>query len=125
VITYEIFAVAGITVFIWLNEIIDIPSLILGAQPTPLNWRESLFESVIIAILGIIAIRCTSRLLQRMKLLEGMLSICSSCKRIRDEDGRWHQMELFIRDRSEADFSHGICPDCAERLYPGYEGQHE
>lgn len=57
--------------------------------------------------------------LARVKTLSGMLPICSSCKKIRDDKGYWKQIEVYIRDHSEAEFSHGICPECAERLYPG------
>jgi hypothetical protein len=50
--------------------------------------------------------------------IRGILPTCAYCKRIRDEKGNWQQFELYIRDRSEADFSHGICPDC-ERTHFG------
>jgi methyl-accepting chemotaxis protein len=56
--------------------------------------------------------------LQRVKKLSGMLPICASCKKIRDDDGYWSEVEVYIRDRSEAEFSHGICPECARKLYP-------
>lgn len=57
--------------------------------------------------------------LQEVKTLSGLLPICSSCKRIRnDEDNRWQPIEHYIASHSEADFTHGICPDCARRLYP-------
>ena len=58
--------------------------------------------------------------LAKVKLLSGLLPICSSCKNIRDEEGYWHQVEAYIRDHSEADFSHGLCPKCAHELYPDY-----
>ena len=54
----------------------------------------------------------------RVKSLSGLLPICASCKKIRDEQGRWHHLEIYIRDHTEADFSHGICPECRRRLYP-------
>lgn len=57
--------------------------------------------------------------LAEVKRLSGFLPICASCKKIRDDEGYWQQVEVYIRDRSEAQFSHGICPDCAEKLYPG------
>ena len=57
--------------------------------------------------------------LSEIKQLKGILPICSSCKRIRDASGVWMQMEVYIRDRSEAVFSHGICHECAKKLYPG------
>lgn len=46
------------------------------------------------------------------KTLKGILPICACCKRIRDDNGDWHQLEIFIRQHSEADFSHGLCPSC-------------
>lgn len=54
----------------------------------------------------------------RVNSLSGLLPICASCKKIRDEQGRWHHLELYIRKHSKAEFSHGICPDCQRRLYP-------
>ena len=57
--------------------------------------------------------------LSKVRLLSGFLPICASCKKIRDDKGYWQQIEAYIRDHSEAEFSHGICPDCSERLYPG------
>ena len=59
-----------------------------------------------------------------LKVLRGFLSICASCKMIRDEQGNWIQIEKYIKDHAEVDFSHGICPDCARKLYPElYEDQ--
>lgn len=58
------------------------------------------------------------RALAKVKLLSGFLPICSSCKKIRDDKGYWNQIESYIRDHSEADFSHSICPECARKLYP-------
>lgn len=53
-----------------------------------------------------------------LKTLRGIIPICASCKKIRDDTGYWNQVEEYLRDHSEARFSHGICPDCMERLYP-------
>jgi PAS domain S-box-containing protein len=59
--------------------------------------------------------------LARIKTLEGILPICAHCKRIRDEEGQWHAVELYVRGRSNADFSHGICPICLQKHYPGVD----
>ena len=56
--------------------------------------------------------------LSKSNRLRGTLPICSSCKKIRDDTGHWNQIEVYIRDRSEAEFTHGICPECIEKLYP-------
>jgi hypothetical protein len=58
--------------------------------------------------------------LDNVKLLSGLLPICASCKKIRDDNGDWNQIEFYIKEHSEAEFSHGICPDCAKTLYPGF-----
>ena len=50
--------------------------------------------------------------------LEGLLPICSYCKNIRDEDNHWHRLEAYIEDRSQAEFTHGICPDCFAKFRP-------
>jgi hypothetical protein len=54
----------------------------------------------------------------RVKILRGLLPICSACKKVRDDQGYWNQIESYIRDRSEADFTHGLCPDCIPKFYP-------
>ncbi|TAN45932.1 MAG: HAMP domain-containing protein [Nitrospirae bacterium] len=58
--------------------------------------------------------------LAEVKTLRGFLPICASCKKIRDNHGSWQQMEAYIREHTEAEFSHGMCPDCMEKLYPEY-----
>ncbi len=58
--------------------------------------------------------------LANIKTLRGLLPICAACKKIRDDRGYWNQIESYIRDRSEAEFSHSICPDCAKKLYPEF-----
>jgi PAS domain S-box-containing protein len=56
--------------------------------------------------------------LSEVKTLSGLLPICASCKKIRDDSGYWNQIESYISKRSSAEFSHAICPECAEKLYP-------
>jgi PAS domain S-box-containing protein len=55
---------------------------------------------------------------EKVKILQGLLPICASCKKIRNDQGAWTQLETYIADRSEADFTHGICPECMRKLYP-------
>ncbi len=55
--------------------------------------------------------------LAQLKTLSGLLPICASCKKIRDDDGYWNQLEAYIQDHSEVVFSHGLCPECAKELY--------
>ncbi len=60
--------------------------------------------------------------LSKVKTLSGLLPTCAGCRKIRDEDGAWHDMETYISEHSDAGFSHGLCPPCAERLYPDVFG---
>jgi PAS domain S-box-containing protein len=56
--------------------------------------------------------------LSKVKLLSGFLPICAHCKKIRNDKGYWQQIEAYIHEHSEAEFSHGLCPECAKKLYP-------
>jgi PAS domain S-box-containing protein len=58
--------------------------------------------------------------LAQVKTLKGFLPMCSSCKKIRDDQGYWQQLEAYLKDHSEAEFTHSICPDCAKKLYGDY-----
>lgn len=56
--------------------------------------------------------------IEEIKTLRGLLPICVSCKKIKDPEGKWHQIEAYITRKTEAKFSHGLCEECAKKLYP-------
>ena len=56
--------------------------------------------------------------IEQIKTLRGIVPICAHCKKIRDDQGYWNQLELYVREHTEAEFSHGFCPDCLNHLYP-------
>jgi PAS domain S-box-containing protein len=58
--------------------------------------------------------------LSKVRTLSGLLPICASCKKIRDDQGYWQKLETFVHEHSNAEFSHSICPDCMEKLYPDF-----
>ena len=60
--------------------------------------------------------------LQEVKTLSGLLPICANCKKIRDDRGYWHGVETYVREHTGAEFSHGLCPECAQKLYADYFG---
>jgi len=60
--------------------------------------------------------------LRKVKTLRGLLPICASCRKIRDDQGYWTSVEAYILEHSDAEFTHGICPDCARKLYPDFYG---
>jgi hypothetical protein len=100
-----------------------------------LFWRFYIIFSLVICILLILIVVFSFRMdkatrereqiiielkdaLAEVTTLRGIIPICASCKKVRDDKGYWNQIESYIRDRSEADFSHGMCPECAKKLYP-------
>jgi hypothetical protein len=101
------------------NEIIDIPHYIFNDTPTSYTQRsgEVFIELSIFSIVMALQIVLFRRLYKRIRLLEGFISICANCKKIRNLDNKWEQMEKYITEHSLAQFSHGICPDCAKELY--------
>jgi CheY-like chemotaxis protein len=60
------------------------------------------------------------RQLTEIKVLRGLVPLCVSCKKVRDDSGYWEAIETYLQDRSEAEFSHAVCPECSERLYPEF-----
>jgi PAS domain S-box-containing protein len=63
------------------------------------------------------------RALDEVKTLRGIVPICANCKKIRDDKGYWNQVERYISEHSEAKFSHSICPECLNKLYPEFVGE--
>jgi transcriptional regulator with PAS, ATPase and Fis domain len=97
----------------------------------PLLSRDGAFQGIVESLRDVTERRKTEQekeqliidlrqALSRVKALSGLLPICASCKKIRNDTGYWEQIEAYISEHSEAEFSHGICPDCARKLYAKY-----
>ncbi len=102
------------------NEVIDIPHYVFGDAPTsyPQRSGEIGIELSIFFIIMVVEIILFKRLYGRIRILEGYIPICAKCKKIRNMEEQWEQMEHYITQHSLALFSHSICPDCARELYP-------
>ena len=59
--------------------------------------------------------------LAKVKTLSGLIPICAGCKKIRDDKGYWSQVDSYIARHTDAKFTHGYCPDCIKKYYPGFE----
>lgn len=114
----------------WFGGIVAGESLAIGLPllrlflevniPKPWGFEDSLINTAIhlLALSLISFLVCyVNRQRKRIKILQGFFSICSHCKRIRTEEGKWEQIESYIAKHSEAEFSHGICPECREKHY--------
>jgi len=93
-------------------------------QPSPLRYIliNALIRICVLIVIGYLvsSARQTSELAREVKTLRGLLPICSFCKKIRDERQQWQSLEAYVSRRSEASFSHGLCPECAEKHYGEY-----
>jgi hypothetical protein len=94
---------------------------------TPWTMVEDTVNALIQAmVLGVIAyltattMQAHRALQQQVKVLRGLLPICCFCKKIRDRDGHWQMLEVYITSHSEAAFSHGLCPSCLQEQYGEY-----
>jgi len=104
---------------------------ILGFLLTPQDtfWLGLANRGVAISVMWMTAVLSLlrKRVEEEVKTLRGLLPICSYCKRIRDDQGYWKQIEVYIAANSHADFSHGMCPECVIQHYPDIfkEGVHK
>jgi len=80
--------------------------------------RVSMFS--FISFLISVVVRQKKALSERVSNLEKFLPICSYCKKIRDKDNKWHSIESYITGKTDTEFSHGLCPDCAKKYYKDY-----
>ena len=119
ILLYESIGFLTVILALWLDEVFDVPHNLFGAAATPINWAESILETVLVIALGAFIIFLSQRFLQQIKYLEGFLPVCSFCKKIRvDKD--WIPIEQYIKDHSEAEFSHSLCPECIKEHYGGF-----
>ncbi|MGC2062549.1 MAG: hypothetical protein WA610_06190 [Thermodesulfovibrionales bacterium] len=115
-ILYQILGYGILLFLIVGDEVFDFPHTVFGYPATPINWIEVMIESFYIVVFCIISVYTNFRFLKKIKFLEGLLPICSHCKKIRDGKD-WKSFEEYISDHSEALFSHGVCPECLEKYY--------
>ncbi|MDB5105152.1 MAG: putative sensor protein [Fibrobacteres bacterium] len=104
-------------VFISVDDEYLLPKLITPASHWTTTTIAGLLDSFGVGMLFLLAIFIQVKYVNKIKILEGMLSVCANCKKIRDGENHWHPIEDYIQQRSNADFSHTICPDCGIKLY--------
>ena len=120
--TYSIFMLTPILALIvgdaYLYFTIDRPDFIEGRQLVLMIHVASLAIAVAASALLQRSRYQAFQALQRVNRLSGLIPICSSCKKIRDDQGLYQQIEMYIEEHSDAAFSHGLCPECSDTLYP-------
>ncbi len=114
----------GIFVIILMSNLVALVDLFLRPEIAYFDTQHIVVGlvtgSVTTVLFGMLSIYVASmkRAMREIKTLEGLLPICSRCNKIRTPDNRWDVLEKFIQDRTEATFTHSLCPDCARQLYP-------
>ncbi len=116
ILLFEALAFILVVLMIWINEVADVPHLVFGAPTTQVNWVEGIIETVFVVLLGGFVVYLSWRRVHRIRFLEGMLPVCSFCKKIR-VGKEWVRIEQYIEDHSAAEFTHSLCPACVEEHY--------
>lgn len=101
--------------FAWLNELVDVPSLLYGRPKHALEWQESGAASVLILAVALVVLVLTRRLLQRIEYLESIVKVCPGCQRVH-HDGVWLPLASYVKKHFNAVMAHDLCPDCAAQL---------
>lgn len=116
---WQVFILLVFLALTFANEVLDLPYLVFGDQPTTWSQRSGEIFIEIFIFISVVALEIClfRRLVGRIKILEGFLPICANCKKIRHQD-QWEQIENYISKNSLARFSHSLCPDCQAKLYP-------
>lgn len=117
IIYVEVIGFAFILALNWGLELFDLLPFFVGGDPTPVNWPEAGIETAGIMVMAVVVIGWSKRSLSRIRHLEGLLHICSFCKRI-ETKGRWIHVDDYVRERNETLVSHGICTECLAKHYP-------
>ena len=115
-------AFAGIIAFTWVNEIYDLPYLLYGASPTPVNLFEAWMETGWALFVMLLVLSSTQALLKQIRYMEGFLPVCSFCKKIRVAQD-WVPIEHYLHEHSRVQMTHSLCPVCAKEHYGYVEGE--
>jgi len=106
-------ALIVLVLFLWMNEILDLPSVYFGSQPCPFDFSRACISSAAVILTGIIVVGHTY--LQQQQVIRGLVSICSYCKKIRVDSEVWQQIEQYVGGTSQVAFTHGVCPECYKK----------
>jgi hypothetical protein len=97
-------------ILVWANEMLDLPAQFYGIESSGADFFAASTLSLFVVVTAVITIGQTY--LTQQRIITGMIVICSRCHRIKLSDASWQQLESYVTDRSEATFSHALCPEC-------------
>ena len=118
---YEAAGFAMLITVSWLDELLDLPTLLLGGSPGH-NWHEAALETVILLLAAVPTILLSRRLMKRLVYLEEFLRVCAWCHKIGIED-KWVSMEAYLDQELKVTTTHGMCPECFKNLEANLGGK--
>jgi hypothetical protein len=104
-----------IVAIIWMDELFDLPHLMFGTAPTPVQWSEGVLESLLTLAVGATVVTISYRAFRRIEYLESLIVMCAWCRRVRSA-GEWLRVEEFLERQHQSRTSHGICEGCAKNI---------
>jgi hypothetical protein len=113
VVFWQCVALLMLNLFVWVNEMLDLPAVYFEAQPRPFDPSRACVSCAAILLVGIVLVGHTY--IQEQQIIRGLISICSHCKKIRIDSNTWQQIEQYVGKHGEISFTHGICPECLKR----------
>lgn len=115
VLWYECFGFGLILSLSWLNQLVDLPHLLVGGELHASKWRDTTMETILILLIWAFVHSLTRRLVARLHYLEGMLRVCAWCRKVGHEE-RWMRLEDYFAEDLQIGTTHGVCPDCLKQL---------
>jgi hypothetical protein len=104
-----------IVAIIWMDELLDLPHVMLGAASSPVRWGEGALESLLTIAVGVAVIVIAYRAFRRIEYLESLIVMCAWCRRVRSGK-EWLSVEEFLERQHQSRTSHGICETCAKSV---------
>ncbi|MEI6787750.1 MAG: hypothetical protein WCG36_09435 [bacterium] len=111
---WQLMAFLMLILLIWTNEVLDLTALWFGARESGMNVYRGCVLTIGVILVGIITVGHTY--LQQKRIITGLLTVCSGCRKIRLDDHLWEQLDEYVSDHSLALISHGLCPHCFEDM---------
>lgn len=111
---WQFLAFIMLVCLIWVNETLDLASVIYRAKPSEFDWIGTSILTACVIIVGFITIAHTYH--QQKLAIKGILKICSYCKKVQLDEEAWQRIDAFIADKTRAEFTHGVCPECYHKV---------
>ena len=120
---WQFMGFALLLLLVWANEVIDFAALFYGEQSAGPNWIRGLLSSAAVILAAVVVVGNTY--LQQHAIVSGMLTICSYCHKITLDKDVWQRVEEHLMSNPMLQLSHGICPDCIDKVKESWEAEEQ